>query len=79
MPVHKYRSIEDMPRPPRSADAQLVGHIRALWNRAFLLAPPTVVHGVTRFRTIEDANELRRVATLEKMRATRRKASEQLP
>jgi len=71
MPVRKYRSVEDMPPPPASS-AALVDRIRAVWERARLLAPPPAIpRGVARFRTIEEANAARDGATLQRMRATR--------
>lgn len=70
MPVKKYRSAAEMPRPPRVTDGEAVlDHMRALWRRAALLAPPVVVpRGVTRFRTIEDANRARAELSTERMR-----------
>jgi hypothetical protein len=70
MPVYKYRSIADMPAPPPAPEASLAERIRQLWKRSFLLAPPLVVPGVTRFHDIESANEARNQATLERMRRT---------
>ena len=72
MPVYKYRSVEDMPRPPRASGEDLVQRIRAVWNRAALLCPPRPPRGVMRFRTIEEANAARDRATLERMRSTAR-------
>ena len=72
MPVRKYRSVEAMPRPARVADAELVARVRAVWNRARTLAPPLAIpRGVTRFRTIADANAARDAATVRRMRGTR--------
>ena len=70
MPVSKYRSVQDMPRPPRTSDNDLTERIRAVWTRAFLLCPPAPPRGVTRFRSIESANAAREKATQERMRAT---------
>ncbi len=70
MPVQKFRSVEDMPRPERSEGPALVEHIRALWNRAFLLSPPRFPRGVTRFASMELANEARERVVHERMRAT---------
>lgn len=73
MPVVKYRSVAEMPRPSRVTDAaSLPARIRAVWGRAALLAPPSVVpRGVTRFRTIEEANRDRAERTKRRMRASR--------
>jgi hypothetical protein len=68
MPVRKYRSVSDMPRPERSDDATLAHRIRILWRRAFSLCPTTPRRGVRRFRSIEDANDERDRATTERMR-----------
>ncbi len=70
MPVYKYRSVEEMPPPPqRSTD--LVARIRAVWNRAALLAPRLLPTGLQRFRSMGEANLARQEATLARMRATR--------
>ena len=42
----------------------------ALNLRAFLLCPPVRQRGVTRFRSIEEANEARLRTTLQRMRRT---------
>ena len=73
MPVTKYRSVADMPRPRSGRDESLVLRIRALWNRAFLLSPPAFPRGVRRFRSIEEANAARAEATRDRMRSRRRK------
>ena len=74
MPVTKYRSVADMPRPERITDpASLIARIRAVWGRAALLAPPPVVpRGVTRFRSIEEANLARTELTMQRMRSSER-------
>jgi hypothetical protein len=69
MPVHKYRRIEDMEPPAAVGARALETRIRALWNRAFLLSPPSFPRGVTRFRSIEEANERRASDTAERMRS----------
>ena len=69
MPVQKFRSAAEMPRPPRATGPELEARIRALWNRAFLLSPPDYVRGVQRFRSIEEANEEREQRTIARMRA----------
>ena len=74
MPIRKYRSVEDMPPPPpaESGRADLVARIRALWNRSVLLSPPCFSKGVTRFRSIEEANAKRVIDTVERMRRSAR-------
>lgn len=72
MPVRKFRSVADMPRPEASGSATLVSRIRALWKRSRLMAPPVIItRGVARFRTIEEANAARTDATLRRMRASK--------
>ena len=74
MPVHKYRRIEDM--PPLAADTRdLADRIRALWNRAFALSAPDFARGVTRFKTIEEANERRASDTAQRMQRRATQAS----
>jgi hypothetical protein len=68
MPVHKYRSVSDMPPPGRAEDPDLASRIRVLWARAFLLHPRAPHRGVRRFRTIAEANAARERDTLERMR-----------
>jgi hypothetical protein len=71
VPVSKYRSVTEMPRVPASDPSRLASRIRALWNRSFLLTPPSYPRGVSRFRDIAEANAARERATLRRMRATR--------
>jgi hypothetical protein len=73
MPVEKYRDVADMPRVPRAHDSQLPQRITALWRRATQMAPPNVVAGVQRFRSIEEANVARERATSERMRGETRR------
>jgi hypothetical protein len=72
MPVTRYRSVSDMPRPPRIVSHNLGAELRAVWNRTFLLSLPEVVPGVLRFRTIEQANDARTASTLRQMRRSAR-------
>lgn len=69
MAVTKYRSVADLPRPARVEGDVLPSRIRALWNRSVLLSPRDFPRGVTRFRSIEEANAARARATLERMRS----------
>jgi hypothetical protein len=73
MPVTKYRSVADMPRPRSGRDETLVLRIRTLWNRAFVLSPPAFPRGLRRYRSIEEANAARAEATHERMRSRGRK------
>lgn len=73
MPVRKYRSVEEMPRPEPAAAGELAQRIRTLWRRARLLAPPPIVpRGVTRFRNIAEANAARDAATVRRMKRSGR-------
>lgn len=58
MPVTRYRSIEEMPRPWRRADdpenLRIVAQMLALYRTLARTAPR--VRGVQRFRTIAEAN-----------------------
>lgn len=69
MTVSKYRAVDDMPRPGIVSAHALVDRIRALWNRSFLLSPPDFPRGVTRFRSIEQAQAARVQVTLRRMRS----------
>ncbi len=71
MPVEKYRDVADMPRISRVRDSELPERITMLWRRAARLAPPNVVAGIQRFRSIEEANAARERATIERMREVR--------
>ena len=71
MPVSKYRSVEQMPPAPRASDDELAERITAAWSRARRYAPLSIVPGVQRFRSVEDANAARGEATTERMRKTR--------
>jgi len=73
MPVTKYRSVADMPRAPLLDSGELAPRIRAVWNRAFRFCPPAMPYGVSRFSTIEDANEARKHRTIERMRKSAEK------
>jgi hypothetical protein len=71
VPVQKYRSVADMPRLERVADERLEAQIRAVWGRAFRLAPAFFTPGVRRFRSMHDANEARAAEIAERLRRTR--------
>lgn len=68
MPVTKFKSISEMPPAPRVEGPELFDRIRVLWNRAFTLSPPDFLPGVTRFRTIADANQARFDSLIVRMR-----------
>ncbi len=61
MPVHKYRSVEEMPPPPcceRGSPAH-VRRLAALWSRATRLAPRRMKSGLYRYRSVADAERAR--------------------
>jgi len=66
MPVYRYRSIDELPAPARSASAA-----RALAELAALTAalPPLFAAGVYRYRSLEDAAADRERATVARARA----------
>lgn len=62
MPVMKYRSVEEIPRPKRceNVDAVFLERLAKLWRRSALLRPPRdLPKGVLKFRTIEEAQRAR--------------------
>ena len=73
MPVFKYRSVMDMPPPPRCPDdEELVARIRAVWDRVARLAGGGYPPGVHRFRSIQEAQEARERVVRDRMRRLRR-------
>ncbi len=75
MPIERYKSASDMPPPPPRdpQDPSTWAAIRELWAIAAHTLPPLYPPGVTRFRSIEEAQRAREEATLERMRAVRRR------
>lgn len=69
MPVWKFRSVEEMPRPERVTGAALHERVRDVWRRAFLLSPPAFPRGVQRFRSVDEANVARDEQTRRRMAA----------
>lgn len=59
MPVWRYRSVSDMPPPPRATDADLALRIRAVMSRAVRMAKSGCPPGVQRFRSVEEAARAR--------------------
>jgi hypothetical protein len=68
MPVEKFRSVAEMPRPGLVPTEQLGARIRATWNRAQQICPTRPQRGVQRFKSVEEANEARERLTIERMR-----------
>ena len=61
MPVEKYRSVADMPRPPLVPLDRRWETIQRVWERARLLAPPVdwPRSSVERFKSVEEASRSR--------------------
>lgn len=63
MPVHKFRSIDEMNRAPllvagQSGFARFLRHCARYWS----MAPKTFPRGVFKFRTIEEAQRARQLS-----------------
>jgi len=71
MAVERYRDVSEMPRPPRPAPEQLLAAIAAVWERAHLRLRPDVPRGVSRFRTLEEAQAARQAWERERARRLR--------
>jgi hypothetical protein len=71
MSVTRYRDVSEMPAPPRATGDELPVRIRAVWSRAILLAQLAPRPGVTRYRSLEEAQEARARETRERMRRIR--------
>lgn len=68
MPVQKFRSVEDMPRPPWEGTAnsvELRRRIAGLWARAARISPRVYPRGIFKFRSLEEAQEARDRVTSE--------------
>ncbi len=52
MSVQKYRSVEEMPRPPLDSSVPLHLRIAAAWERAHLHGPPMLPRGVQKYRVL---------------------------
>jgi|ETNmetMinimDraft_26_1059896.scaffolds.fasta_scaffold06687_3 hypothetical protein len=72
MPVVRYRDVSEMPAPPPIEGEDLAARIRAVWRRAVELAQLSPRPGVTRFRSLEEAQEAREQETAQRMRRIRR-------
>lgn len=71
MAVTRYRDVSEMPSPPRATDDELARRIRAVWRRTVQLAGLAPRPGITRFRTIEEAQAARARETRERLRRIR--------
>lgn len=74
MPVRKYRSVEDMPRPAPLAPlrAENLEAACELTEMAYRMRPWRFVPGVHKYRSIEEANLRRARWEAETIRAHRR-------
>ena len=65
MPVYKYRTLEEAEEAlyQLSRDEGYWKRLRRLWELALRLRPVTCPRGVFRFRTLEEAQEWRRITT----------------
>lgn len=62
MPIYKFKSLEEASRAlwNTAPDAEYFKQIRALFDLAMRLSPPTRVRpGVSKFRSLEDARRSR--------------------
>lgn len=59
MPVHKYRSVEDMPEPwVAPGDPSIGRRMRRLWHTASIFAGPLgLPRGVQKFHSLEELAE----------------------
>jgi len=71
MPVTRYKDVSQMPTPPRIEGEDLAARIRAVWTRAVRLAQLSPRPGVTKFRSLEEAQEARAEETIRRMRRIR--------
>jgi hypothetical protein len=68
LPIQKFRSVADMPRPLGEGitdNAELRRRIAALWARAARISPRVYPRGVFKFRSLEEANQARERVTTE--------------
>lgn len=68
MPIQKFRSVADMPRPLGEEikdTAELRRRIAALWTRSAQISPRVYPRGVFKFRSLEEAQEARDRVTAE--------------
>lgn len=63
MTVQRFRDVADMPPPPLAGAPDLERRIREVLARAHSVSGFTVVPGVQKFRSVDEANEARLEAT----------------
>jgi hypothetical protein len=79
MPIERYRSAFDQPRPPRAPPSELMARIAAAWERAHLRFSPDPPRGVRRFRSLDEAQAERKQRTRERARRLRQPPPRYLP
>lgn len=75
MPIQKFRSVADMPRPLGEEirdNAELRRRIAALWARSARISPRVYPRGVFKFRSLEEAHQAREQVTTENVARLRR-------
>mgnify|MGYP006273120685 CR=1 FL=1 len=72
MPVERFRSVAEMPAPPKADAETRMQRIGAAWSRAHLHGPPRVPRGVSKFKSIEDAQRARDAHTRARIQRLRR-------
>jgi hypothetical protein len=68
MPIQKFRSVADMPRPLGEGiqdNAELRRRIAALWARSARISPRVYPRGVFKFHSLEEAHLAREQVTAE--------------
>lgn len=78
MPVLRYRDVRDVPPPAAvdPGDPALLDRVFAVWAFAARAAGPLYPPGVSRFRSIEEANAAQEAAVVTRMRRRHRGATE---
>ncbi len=71
MPVTRYRDVRDMPPPPRPRGEELAERIHEVMARAARLAGAGYPPGVSRFRTLEEAQAARDAVVRARAQRTR--------
>lgn len=75
MPIQKFRSVADMPRPLGEGirdNAELRRRIAALWTRSARISPRVYPRGVFKFHSLEEAHLARERVTAENVARLRR-------
>lgn len=76
MPIQRFRSVADMPRPLGEGirdNAELRRRIAALWARSARISPRVYPRGVFKFHSLEEAHQARDRVTAENVARIARK------